>query len=310
MKIAIVAGGQTSEAQGTLGSAQQLRLAGSRLGHTIDTVELPPHEPAAQRLARLSHLLDYDVTIPLVSGLEGTLELLGVPYVGSSPDAAGIAANKVAFNAVAVGCGLRKVPYVALDTTMSVDVTGLDLRGPLYVKPARLGASFGISRVVDPADLASAIEFAGQHDTLVVIEQEVPRPFYEVEVAGVWSDDPVWAAQKVSAPGATWRDSDWKYSIDELVEDVPDDTVGRACIEVAQRLRAVVGLGGAFRFDLFVAGGAIYVGEVNAVPGHGVASTFPRILELAGHDRTEQFELLRESAVRQHRNASGQRVRA
>lgn len=309
MRLAIVAGGQTAEAQGTRGSAGQLELAATSRGHDVGVVELPTNP--AQRLRVLEGVRDFDVAIPMVPGLEGTFELLGSAYVGSPPDAAALAANKVYFNAFVTSLGLRKVPYRSFDLSRSRAPRSLGIPGPWYVKPARLGASYGITRIEDPRELAGAIEAAAEHDTLILVETEVPRPFVEVEVAAIVGETVLLSPPtRIEAPGATWRDSGWKYSVDERPEPFDDISAAARCTEIVRLLIETSGLTGAMRFDLFVSeAGHVYVGEANALPGHGVASTFPRIFELAGIDRGAQLASMLASAQHCQRARSALRIR-
>lgn len=312
MKIAIIAGGQTAEASGTLGSAAQLVRAGQTAGHEMEVVELPDGSQAAARWNALEAVMQFDVAIPLIAGLEGTLELLGVPYVGSPPDAAAIAANKVLFNAVASDIGLRKVPYEVHDVSRTGIPSTVTVPGPWYIKPARLGASYGITRVDSSDGLAAAVRTAAQHDTLVLVEQEVPRPFVEVEVAAIVGEAvQIAPPMEIHAPGAVWRDPSWKYSLDERPMPYENSAVADECVAFVRTLIARIGLAGALRFDLFISGdNNVFVGEVNALPGHGVASTFPRIFEHAGLGRDAQVDSMLAAALHLRQAGSTQRVRA
>lgn len=308
MRIVLIAGGRTAEAVGTRGSAAHLEQAARALGHRVETLELPADPDT--RWAALASARQHDVVLPLVSGLESALELLDVPYVGSPPDAAALAANKATFNTLLTGWGLRTVPWEQHDVGRDGVPPSPAVPGPWYVKPARLGASYGISRVDAPGGLDAAVRAAADHDSLVLIEQEVPRPFIEVEVAAiVGASARISPPMEIRAPGALWRDPRWKYSLDELPV-LYQGGAAQECLDAVRLMIERSGVAGAVRFDLFVSRGpAVFVGEVNALPGHGAASTFPRIFELAGVSRPEQLEMMLEAAVRNHSRAASQRVR-
>ncbi len=310
MRIALVAGGQTAEATGTLGSAAQLADTARSAGHAVEIVALP--DDRTRRPEALAAVGRCDIAIPLVAGLEGTFELLGIPYVGSPPDAAALAAHKGHFNAMVSALGLNKVPYEVYDLDRDEVPVEVPFEGPWYVKPARLGASFGITRVDDGGAVADAVRDAARHDSIVLIEQEVPRPFVEVEVAAVVGETVLLSPpMEIVAPGAVWRDSTWKYSIDERPTAFDDAAVASTCTDVVRLLIARIGLAGAMRFDLFVsASETVYVGEVNALPGHGVASMFPRIFEHAGVDRVEQLTAMLDAGLVLSARSGSLRVRA
>jgi len=109
VKILLVAGGRTAEASGTLGSAKQLARAADELGHRASLLVLEEDNDRHQWLKALQEVVEHDVVFPLVSGLEGLLSVAGVPFVGSNPAAAGIAAHKGLFNDLLVQRGWSTV---------------------------------------------------------------------------------------------------------------------------------------------------------------------------------------------------------
>jgi len=111
------------------------------------------------------------------------------------------------------------------------------------------------------------------------------------------------------APGAEWRDPQWKYSLDTQVEAITDRLLAEECEQMSMRLSAAIGLSGAYRFDFFVSSGTVFVGEVNAIPGQGIASTFPRIFEASGITRSRQFELMVSAALDAHAASTRLRIR-
>ncbi|WP_432024385.1 D-alanine--D-alanine ligase family protein [Streptomyces parvus] len=305
MKIAVIAGGRTAEAEGTLGSAEQLARAAAELGHHTSLVSVDAAGHPQNRMSALLKAAEHDVAIPLIPGLEGTLEFLDVPYVGSSPVAAGIAAHKGLFNDLLVAAGLGKVRYVY---GSGAEVLGIwqkaDMSLPVFVKPARLGASYGISRVATSHELSDAINAAAEHDPVVLIEESVPTPFTEYEVPIIAGRDIVSAPPgQVCLPEATeWHDTLSKYSLDaetsRTISRTGDAELDSRLMEAALAAASLAGVACAARVDLFVdAHGQVYVGEINALPGQGFNSNFPRIFELAGFSRPRQLELMIDSAL-------------
>jgi D-alanine-D-alanine ligase len=134
-------------------------------------------------------LADLDVAYPLVSGLEALFEANGVPYIGSEPTAAGVVADKGIFNDLVAAWGYPRARYVRLRSGDPITVIdGAALACPLFMKPARLGASIGVSRISHAGDLAAAVLVARAHDPEVVVEEafegiEISHP--HVHGAGV-----------------------------------------------------------------------------------------------------------------------------
>lgn len=305
MKLAVIAGGRTAEAEGTLGSAEQLARAAAELGYRTTIVSIDAAERPQDRMSALLKAAEHDVAIPLIPGLEGILEFLDVPYVGSSPVAAGIAAHKGLFNDLLVAAGLGKVRYIYGTGPKVLEMwQKADISLPVFVKPARLGASYGISRVTAAHELKDAINAAAEHDPVVLIEQSVPTPFTEYEVPIIAGREMVSATPgQVCLPQtAEWHDTFSKYSLDvetsRTISKTGDVQLDSRLVEVALAAASLAGVACAARVDLFVdAQGQVYVGEINALPGQGVNSNFPRIFELAGFSRPRQLELMIDSAL-------------
>ena len=134
MKIAIIAGGRTEESSLTLMSAEQLRQAAVALGHTTELIALDQRERSGCDLSWLGALRACDIAFPLVAGLEGLLQVLRTPYVGSDPTAAGLGADKGVFNDLLKAWGFGKTPYLRLAPHEQADaVARSDLRYPLFV---------------------------------------------------------------------------------------------------------------------------------------------------------------------------------
>ena len=305
MKIGILAGGQTAERAGTHGSAGQLAAAGQAAGFAVDIADLPADAAARADLTWMNKVRDCDVVIPLVPGLEGTLELAGLPFVGSDATAAGIGADKGLFNTLVQAWHLRTPRFVRghRDTVLdAADAAALTY--PRFVKPARLGASLGISKAWTEPEVEHAVRLAGEHDHSVVIEETVPEPFVEVEVAAIIGETvSLGTPTEIKLPADTeWHDTTSKYSLSTGLAPLPADHPATESLRhtTLQIIRELA-LGGAIRMDYFVRPGSeVYVGEVNCLPGHGIASTFPRILELSGVSRPVQFEMMVRTAIHHH----------
>jgi D-alanine-D-alanine ligase len=228
--------------------------------------------------------------------LQGFLELAGVPYIGAGVLASAIAMDKVVFKDLMRGHGLPVVDdawYRRGRWRAEPDRVLAEIEARLgectVVKPARLGSSLGMSVVNAPAELPAALDLAFEYDSKVIVEAYVADA-RELE-CGVLGNDPF----VVFEPGEiishrAWYDYDAKY-VAGLADVMP-----RADVEprLSARLRELAGLAytatdcaGMARIDFLVPPNAIYISEMNTLPGFTATSMFPKQAELAGCSFTE-----------------------
>jgi len=258
---------------------------------------------------------EVDVVFPLLHGpfgedgtIQGMLDLADVRYVGSGVTASATMMDKHVMKVVFAAAGLPVGPYaVVTDREWLTDpeavltrVAATGLAYPLFVKPARGGSSFGITRVTESAALRPAIETAREHDPKVIIEQGIFGREIECAVLdGHGTDLPrtsVLGECRVVA-NHEFYDFDAKYlHADDVVlqtpADVPDD--------VAERLRAMAveaflaaGCEGLARVDFFLTdSGEVFVNEINTMPGFTPTSMYPRMWAATGLGYAELIDEL------------------
>ncbi len=319
----MLAGGRSSEHEVSLASAEAVRegLAGAG------------HEPVDVRIGRdgawsvgddrvaLSPgagLLDCDVAFPALHGaygedgvVQGLLEALDVAYVGAGVMSSGVCMDKVVFKELMAAAGVPQVAYAAMregDDPAALERLGL----PVFVKPARMGSSVGISKVTDAADLPGALAAAFEHDPLVVVE--AMSDGMEVECSVLGNLEP-----EASQPGEIVVDADWydfeaKYEAGGMELHVP----ARLPDAVRERVRALAvdvfrrtDCAGLARCDFFVEdpGGAahVLVNELNTMPGFTATSVYAKLWEASGLGYGPLLERLLELAVERHRRERGYR---
>ena len=271
----------------------------------IDPAELDarvapdPGPPPAGRWGPRGGLWGADVVFPLVHGdmgedgtLQGLLELLDVPYVGSGVAASAVGLDKAFMKAAFAAAGLPVVPYVVVRADQAADEAALIARVeealpgyPLFVKAANAGSSVGVEKVRDRAALAPAVAMALGYDRRVVIERGLEAREVEVAVLG---GEPLSASVAGEVvPRKEWYDYEAKYTpgLADLV--LPADLPA----EAAERLRALaieavaaLGVEGLARVDFFVekASGAVWLNEINTLPGFTATSMYPRLWAASG----------------------------
>jgi D-alanine-D-alanine ligase len=226
--------------------------------------------------------------------------LLDVPYVGAGVLASSLCMDKVVFKEVLAAAGVPQVGYLAVreaawqDTPDAVRESLAGLGLPLFVKPARLGSSVGISKVTSAEELDGALETAFQHDGLAIAEAFSPG--LEVECAVTGNGDPeVSLPAEVVLQGADWYDYEAKYAPGGVELEIParvDDGVIAEVQALARETFLRVGCSGLARVDFFVEDGRVLVNELNTLPGMTATSGFPKMWEVSGRPFPEVCDRL------------------
>lgn len=237
-----------------------------------------------------------DVVFPAMHGthgedgeLMGLLEMAGVPYVGCGVAASAIAMDKILAKQVIASTDVPSTPWVWLtDTELSNDLKGVlekikPLEYPLFVKPARLGSSIGISRVASPDQLVNALEVAAHYDHRIIVEQGVQN-LVEVTLPIMGNDEPVPALlEQPLLKSEDFFDFDTKYmqggkkgggkksgsqGYSQIPADLPKDLYD-AAIRVGISVYKTVGCEGIARVDMLIDSKTkkVYFNEINPLPG-------------------------------------------
>ena len=296
MRVAVLSGGRSSEHQVSLNSgasvAEGLRTAGHEvIGVLLERDGRWTCDGEEIELRAGGGLLDAEVAFPVLHGpfgedgsVQGLLECLDVPYAGPGVLAAAVAIDKLILKRV---LAFHDIPQVAFcevgEDGWRGQVATMGL--PLWVKPARLGSSVGISKVTSPErGLDEAVELARRHDPRVIVEAHCGGK--EVECSVIGNEVP-----QTSPPGeivahADWYDYEAKYSEGGMDLIVParitEAQTARVRELAAQVFRAIDGSGLA-RCDFFVRDdGEVLVNELNTIPGFTSTSVFAKLFEADG----------------------------
>jgi D-alanine-D-alanine ligase len=298
VRVAVLAGGRSSEHEVSLDSGASVREGLRAAGHDAIAVDLARDgtwscEGEEVELHAGGGLLGADAVFPALHGpfgedgtVQGMLELLDVPYVGSGVLASALCMDKILFKDVMGRAGLPQVRYLAVDTETRVAV-GEQVGFPCWVKPARLGSSVGIARVDGPGDLDAAIEAATAHDPRVIAEASAPG--IEVECAVLGPAD----APQASRPGQIllaggedgWYDYKAKYTPGAMELLVPariSEAANERVRELAITAFRLAGCSGLARVDFFVDGEDVLVNELNTMPGFTQTSVYGKLWEATG----------------------------
>jgi D-alanine-D-alanine ligase len=259
-----------------------------------------------------------DVVFPVLHGpygedgtVQGLLELANVPYVGAGVLGSAVGMDKAVMKTLFAARGLPVGPYVVVlrpewNRSASGAITRIagELGYPVFVKPANLGSSVGISKAKSAGELESAMELALQFDRKIVIEAAIPKA-REIECAVLGNDDPEASIPGEIVPSREFYDYEAKY-LDEGSKALIPAPLTPSQVADVQRLsiaafRAVDGAGMA-RVDFLIAGetGEMYVNEVNTIPGFTTISMYPKMWEASGVSYTELVDRLIMLALERH----------
>lgn len=318
LKVAVLAGGRSSEHDVSLSSGAAVRDGLIAAGHEVVWVEIARDgswlggggggEAGKERLSLTpgAGLLDADVAFPVLHGrfgedgtVQGLLEMLGVPYVGSGVAASALCMDKVLFKELMAAAG--GVPQVGYVDVREQRLAGagrqqlleqiMRLGLPVFVKPSHLGSSVGIVRVSAEEQLEAALGSAFAYDARVIVEAAAGGIEVECGVlgrlAGEGADGP---KAQASIPGeivfeSDFYDFDAKYSQGGMELLVP----ARISPAAAARVRELAleaferaGCEGLARVDFFVDGEQVLLNELNTMPGFTPTSVYAKLLEASG----------------------------
>jgi D-alanine-D-alanine ligase len=325
LRVAVLAGGRSSEHEISLASARSVVDALDPALYETRMIEigrdgawaLPPSDvplalgesgaglpvPTAATPAALGAV---DVVLPILHGpfgedgtVQGLLELAGVPYVGSGVTASALCMDKDLFKAVLRDRGIPVAPNITLRPG---DPIANPFGYPVFVKPARLGSSVGISKARSAEELAAAVALARRHDDKVLVEEF--QPGVEVEVGVLGNREPIASVVGEIVSHADWYDFDAKYAdggMDLIVPArLPADTLERVQ-QLAVDSFVATDCEGMARVDFFVRpDGEIVVNELNTIPGFTATSVYAKLFAESGIPYAALLDRLIQLALDRH----------
>jgi D-alanine-D-alanine ligase len=313
LRVAVIYGGRTGEHDISIRSAkaimdamdpakyERLEYFINREGKWSPKPILP--EPGAQPAI--------DVVFPVLHGtfgedgtVQGLLELADLPYVGAGVLASAVSMDKEMMKRVCAERMLPVVDYITLyrehpDTSEAL----ARLTFPMFVKPANLGSSVGISKAHDRAELETAVAFAAQYDRKIIIERGITGR--ELECAVLGNEEPAASLPCEILPSREFYDYDDKYLLDAAETKVPAD-LPPATTEELRRLAVAcyraVECEGMARVDFLLeaATGKLYINEINTIPGFTSISMYPKMWEHSGVPFSALIDRLIDLAIARH----------
>jgi D-alanine-D-alanine ligase len=260
--------------------------------------------------------LNLDVIFPVLHGpygedgtIQGLLELANVPYVGAGVLASAVGMDKAVMKVLFTAAGLPVCPYKVIlrhDWQANRDSVAADLETalhyPMFVKPANLGSSVGISKAKTRPELGDAMDLAGSFDRKIVIEAAVPHP-REIECAVLGNDTPEASVPGEVIPSREFYDYEAKYLDDGSKVVIPANLGPKTAAEI-QRLsilafKTIDGAGMA-RVDFLLSPEKIFVNEVNTIPGFTTISMYSKLWAASGVEYPALLDRLVALALERH----------
>jgi D-alanine-D-alanine ligase len=329
VRVAVLLGGKSSEHEISLESARSVlealdperydvatvaiqrdgrwELGTGEDGSVAETLPVPTDKVPAT-------LGQVDVVFPVLHGpfgedgtVQGLLELAGVPYVGAGVLGSALAMDKDVFKAVMRDRGIPVTKNITLRRGQEPENP---FGYPVFVKPARLGSSVGITKVLSEEQLGPAVELAFVHDEKVLVEEFVDG--VEVECGVLGNEEPLASlpGEIVSHgfSGVDWYDYSAKYDaggMDLVVPPrFPQETIERVQ-ELAVASFVAGECEGMARVDFFVRpDGEVLLNELNTIPGFTATSVYAKLFEQSGIPYPELVDRLVQLALERHERRS------
>ncbi len=295
IRVAVIYGGRSGEHEISIRSAKAIMAGMDRQRYEISEFVIDQAgkwsprpiqpEPGAHP--------EIDVVFPVLHGtfgedgtVQGLLELADLPYVGAAVLASAVSMDKEMMKRVCIERGLPVVEYVTVSRDrLDAEAVQKRLPFPVFVKPANLGSSVGISKAHNRAELEPALRLAAEFDRKIIVERGIEGR--ELECAVLGNDDATASLPCEILPSKEFYDYEDKYLLDRAQFRLPADLSAEQTAELrrlAVECYRAVGCEGMARVDFLLesATGKLYLNEINTIPGFTSISMYPKMWEHSG----------------------------
>lgn len=272
----------------------------------------------------LWNLKELDVVFPVLHGkggedgtIQGLLEMMKIPYVGCGVLASSVGMDKVYSKIIFEKAKIPQAPYVYIkkveedyiiinenfeEEEFEINKITEQLKFPMFVKPSNSGSSVGVKKATNIEELKKAIQYAGQYDTKILVEQGIDS--VEVECAILDGKEVIASTVGEILPAEEFYSFDAKYNMPESKTLIPANITEEQIKEIRQlaikAFKAIDGKG-LSRVDFFIEKGTnkIYINEINTMPGFTKISMYPKLFEAVGISYSELLDKLIENAMKE-----------
>ena len=310
--VAVIYGGRSGEHEISIRSAKSIKAGLDRERYDVVDYFIEKNgrwepgpilpEPGAQP--------EIDVVFPVLHGtfgedgtVQGLLELADLAYVGAGVMASSVSMDKEIMKRICIERGLPVVEYVVFDRDCMDAEAAARLGYPLFVKPANLGSSVGISKVHFAAELEPALRLAAEFDRKIIVERGIEGR--ELECAVLGNDHPEASLPCEILPSKEFYDYEDKYLLDQAQFLLPaplDSSQTAELRRLAVECYRAVGCEGMARVDFLLeaATGKLYLNEINTIPGFTSISMYPKMWEHSGISFSALLDRLISLALERH----------
>jgi len=307
MRVGVVRGGRSGEHEVSLRSAESILKAIDRNKYDVVPITIS-HEGKWEPFSispEPDATCPVDVVFPIVHGpygedgtIQGLFEMANVPYVGAGVLGSAVGMDKDVMKRLLRDAGLPIVDYWTvlksqLHAFLEREINNLPY--PVFVKPANMGSSVGITKARAAEELPNALQIASEYDRKIVVEKGVDAREIEMSILG--NDDPIASVPGEIIPSREFYDYKAKYVDDDSRLLIPAP-LSDSQVKEAQRMGVAtfkaLECAGLARVDLFLekSTGKFYVNEINTLPGFTSISMYPKMWEASGIPYTELIDRL------------------
>jgi len=320
LRVAVLYGGRTGEHEVSLRSAESIIAAMDPSRYEIKRILIDKdgHWKPLPIWPEPGGNPEIDVVFPVLHGtfgedgtVQGLLELADLAYVGAGVLASAVSMDKEVMKRLMLERGLPIVEYIALRRgQFEKDEVCGKFPFPVFVKPANLGSSVGVSKAKTCDELMAALEFAAQFDRKIIVERGIQGREFECSVLG--NDESVAAVPCEILPSRDFYDYEDKYLLNQAKTVVPADLTPEQTAKI-QRLAVecyrAVDCEGMARVDFLMEGatGKFFINEINTIPGFTSISMYQKMWEASGLAFPNLIDKLIELALDRHREKQATR---
>jgi len=326
MKILLLSGGKSAEREVSIVSAAFVQSVLEGSGHSVIPVSIDMYGQwfaeddsllihtghPVWKLLRGDSVIAFDVVFPVLHGpwgedgsVQGLCKIAGWPCAGADIMTSAVGMNKITAKELVSSRGIPVVPWKTFTVQSPPHTEDLfSMRFPLFVKPARMGSSVGISRIDSPENLSEAAEIAFRFDSLILIENGIEKA-REIEVA-LLSESGIVSSSVAGEilPGRQWYDYTAKYSCSESKLLIPapiSEELSKEIRSCAEECFSILGGSGFARADFLLDKDArYYFNELNTIPGFTDISMFPRLWDATGVSPSQVMNRILKEALRRN----------
>jgi D-alanine-D-alanine ligase len=267
--------------------------------------------------ANVSDIGTVDVIFPVLHGpygedgtIQGLMELADVAYVGSGVVGSSVGMDKVVFKSVMTAHGIPVAPYQLVlrpdwesNPHAIIERVETQLYYPMFIKPANLGSSVGVSKATNSAELVKALNIAAEYDRRLIVEQGIDAREIEVSVLG--NDDPIASVPGEVVPGDEYYSYADKYLNNDAQYLIPapiDEKIARQAQNYSVECFKAIDACGLARCDFLLdkETGKLWMNEINTIPGFTSISMYPKLWEASGISYPQLVDRLLQLALERH----------